>query len=286
MFGYITICKPELKVKDYYQYKGYYCGLCRTLKEKYGSVGQMTLTYDMTFLVLVLTSLYESETHMSTHRCKVHPVKKIPMLQNEMSEYAADLNILLTYYHFIDDWKDDKSIAGLTGTHLLNRQVRKISEKYKRQAGVIQKHLHQIQILEKEDCQNIDLISGCFGKLMGELFVYRQDRWEETLRRFGFFLGKFIYLSDAYEDLKEDQIKNRYNPLKELYKKDSYEEACYEILTMMMAECSQEFEKLPCLLDAEIIRNIIYSGVWTTYRKIQKERLEEKSKEKEENYDQ
>lgn len=286
MFGYIMICKPELKVKEYYQYKGYYCGLCRTLKEKYGAVGQMTLTYDMTFLVLVLTSLYESDTRMRTCRCKVHPVKKIPMLQNEMSEYAADLNILLTYYHFVDDWKDDKSIAGLTGTHLLNRQVQKISAKYKRQTRMIKKCLHQIQELEKEDCQNIDLISGCFGELMGELFVYRHDQWEETLRKFGFFLGKFIYLSDAYEDLPEDIAKGRYNPLKELYKQDHYEEACYEILTMMMAECSREFEKLPCLLDTEIIRNILYSGVWTNYRKIQKKRLEEKQEEKEEEYDQ
>lgn len=286
MFGYITICKPELKVKDYYQYKGYYCGLCRTLKEKYGSIGQMTLTYDMTFVVLVLTSLYESDTKMRACRCKVHPIKKIPMLQNEISGYAADLNILLTYYHFIDDWKDDKSVVGLSGTHLLHRKVAKIRGTYKRQARVIQRCLHQIQLLEQENCQNIDLISGCFGELMGELFVYRHDQWEETLRRFGFFLGKFIYLSDAYEDLQDDIAKGRYNPLRELYKNENYEQECFEILTMMMAECSQEFEKLPCLLDAEIIRNILYSGVWTKYRKMQKERLEINAKEKEEKNDQ
>ncbi len=49
MFGYVTICEPEIKMKDYRKYKAYYCGLCRTLKEKHGSLGQITLSYDMTF---------------------------------------------------------------------------------------------------------------------------------------------------------------------------------------------------------------------------------------------
>ena len=76
MFGYVTIQEAELKVKDFKKYKAYYCGLCQTLKKNYGSLGQITLTYDMTFAIVLLTSLYESETMMSKHRCKIHPVKK------------------------------------------------------------------------------------------------------------------------------------------------------------------------------------------------------------------
>ena len=55
MFGYVTVCEPELKVKDLKKYRAYYCGLCRTLKEDYGFMGQMTLTYDMTFAVILLS---------------------------------------------------------------------------------------------------------------------------------------------------------------------------------------------------------------------------------------
>ena len=67
MFGYVTICEPELKVKDLKKYRGYYCGLCRVLKEEYGFMGQMTLTYDMTFAIILLSSLYEDTADMEMH---------------------------------------------------------------------------------------------------------------------------------------------------------------------------------------------------------------------------
>ena len=71
MFGYVTANEPELKVKDYHKYKAYYCGLCQSLKRQYGSAGQLTLAYDMTFVIILLTSLYESETKAESHRCKM-----------------------------------------------------------------------------------------------------------------------------------------------------------------------------------------------------------------------
>ena len=48
---------------------------------------------------------------------------------------------------------------------------------------------------------------------MEELFVLKQDRWEPYLRKFGFFLGKFIYIMDAYDDLEKDLKNGSYNPL-------------------------------------------------------------------------
>ena len=41
---------------------------------------------------------------------------------------------------------------------------------------------------------------------------------------------------------------------------------------MMIAECSAQFELLPCLLDVDILRNILYDGVWTRYRKMQEQK--------------
>lgn len=274
MFGYVNICKPELKMKDFYKYKGYYCGLCRTLKDRYGYLGQMTLTYDMTFLILLLTSLYESKTVKEQHRCMVHPVKKQDMLRNEIAEYVADMNIALTYHHLQDDWLDEKSVAGLAGSKILKRDYKKIYKKYPRQCSVIEDCLKRLQACEAENESNIDTVSRCFGELMAELFVYQQDKWEESLRKIGFFLGKYIYIMDAYDDMEKDQKNNSYNPLKSIYGKETYEAECHTMLTMMIAESTGEFEKLPCVLDIDILRNILYDGIWTKYDNIQKEKKE------------
>lgn len=272
MFGYVNICKPELKMKDFYKYKAYYCGLCKTLKDRHGRFGQMTLTYDMTFLIILLTSLYESNTVREQHRCVVHPAKKHDMLCNEITEYVADINIALTYHHLLDNWEDEKSVPGLAGAKLLRNDYRKISAKYPRQCHVIEQCLSRLQTCEKNNEINIDIISRCFGEIMAELFVYQNDMWEESLRKIGFFLGKFIYILDAYDDIQKDINNNSFNPLISIYEKSSYETACKSMLTMMMAECTSEFEKLPCIIDIDILRNILYEGVWTKYDLIQKEK--------------
>ena len=132
MFGYVTIYEPELKMKDYRKYRGYYCGLCSVLKKKYGSIGQLTLTYDMTFAIILLTSLYECESTREDHRCKAHPVKKQVMLFNKFTEYAADMNIVLSYYHLKDDWEDEKKLSGLAGSAAFHRNAKKIIAKYPR----------------------------------------------------------------------------------------------------------------------------------------------------------
>ena len=109
---------------------------------------------------------------------------------------------------------------------------------------------------------------------MAELFVYREDQWENKLRRMGFFFGKFIYLMDAYEDIEEDLKKGNYNPFAQWYEKEDFEEKCAAVLKMMMAEASRTFELLPILKDAGILRNILYAGVWTRYGQVRQRRKE------------
>jgi len=265
MFGYVTIEKPELKIKEFNRYHAYYCGLCHTLKERHGFLGQMTLTYDMTFLVLLLTSLYEPETRHAQKHCVVHPVKKHDLFVNEISAYAADMNVALAYHHFMDDWNDEKKMKGLAGASLLKSKYPAIERRYPRQCKAIASSLKKLQQYETANEKSLDLVSGCFGTLMAELFVYKQDVWEETLRNVGFYLGKYIYLIDAYFDLEED-IKNKsYNPL--IFYKDraDYEDFCHEMLLLMISETANAFEKLPCVKDVQILRNILYGGVWTKY---------------------
>lgn len=265
MFGYVTAHKPELRMREFYKYKAYYCGLCKVLREKYGFLGQITLTYDMTFLIILLTSLYENETNQEEHRCIVHPAKKQKMLSNDITEYAADMNIILTYYKLLDDWKDEKSKVGYIGQRAYKKTFSKLNKQYPEKCNVIRDCLEQLQRCEQQGEENIDFVARCFGELMGELLVYKKDIWEETLREVGFYLGKFIYILDAYDDLEKDKEKNNYNALIALSKQDNFDEKCEEMLNYVLAECSHHFEKLPCVQDVEILRNILYAGVWDKF---------------------
>lgn len=282
MFGYVTIYKPELKIKEFYEFRAFYCGLCRQLKQDYGKLGQMTLTYDMTFLVVLLTSLYECETRQERHRCLIHPAKAHTMLLNEITEYGASMNIALTWHHLKDDWQDEKKLAGLTGAKLLERRYRQIERRYPRQCHVMLEKLKALSEMEKKTgLPDLDAVSGCFGELMAELFVWKKDEWEETLRQIGFFLGKFIYLMDAYEDLAEDSKNGSFNPFTERSRQPDFEEECRQMLILLMANCTESFERLPLQKDVGILRNILYQGVWSRYQKIQEERKEAEKKKTE-----
>ena len=272
MFGYVLANKPELKMREFYKYKAYYCGLCKVLRDKYGLKGQVTLTYDMTFLVILLTSLYESETQRMEERCIVHPLKKQKMLCNEITEYAADMNIILTYYKLLDDWHDERSKVSLAGLRVLHKTFLQLKEKYPEKCCIIKKCLGLLRQCEVKGEENMDVSSRYFGKLMSELFVYKNDVWEKTLRRMGFFLGKYIYILDAYDDLEDDIGKDAYNPLVSMYNREDFHEKCEEMLTFVLAECTSEFEKLPCIEDVEILKNILYAGVWDKFDKKRKER--------------
>ena len=88
VFGYVQIRKPELKIKDYSIYHGFYCGLCERLRDKYGLKGRITLTYDMTFMAVFLSSLYDAENIVAEKRCIMHPAKKQKIIYNQYTDYC------------------------------------------------------------------------------------------------------------------------------------------------------------------------------------------------------
>ena len=83
---------------------------------------------------------------------------------------------------------------------------------------------------------------------------------------------------DAYEDIESDIKKNTYNPFKDIFQKEEFEEMAGEVLLMMMAECSKSFERLPIVENTQILRNILYSGVWSKYDLVKQKRKEQKEK--------
>ena len=274
MFGYVVVNKPELKIKEFYEYRTYYCGLCKALKEKAGMRGQMSLSYDMTFLAMLLSLLYEPKQEEYESRCVVHPLSKQKVKKNDMISYVADMNLLLTWYKCKDDFVDERKLGKACYGTLLTGKVKEIQKNYPRQAEQIQKYMRELDLLEKANNSDIDKLAGCFGHLLEEIFVVKQDEWELYLRKIGFYIGKFVYVIDAYDDLAKDKKKGCFNPFMEREQETGFEEWIKQILTLIAAEFAREFEKLPIIEDVEILRNILYSGIWTRYEEVTKKRLE------------
>lgn len=273
MFGYIIINKGDMKFKEFDVYHSYYCGLCQALKKEYGRKGQISLTYDMTFLVMLLSSLYEPETEIREVKCIAHPLEKHLVRENCFSAYGADMNILFTYYKCRDDWEDERKVTRLAYGKTLEKAYRRICSRYGEKAGRIERLMCQLSEEEKRQNQDIDQMSGLFGAIMGEMLAVKKDEWQDELRTMGSYLGKFIYLLDAYEDIEEDLKEGRYNPLVGRFQNADFEEEMQTILTMIMAACCKEFEKLPVLENAEILRNILYSGIWYRYEVVHQRRM-------------
>ena len=274
MFGYVVMNKPEIRFRDFDLYRSFYCGLCRELREKYGISGQITLTYDMTFVVVLLSALYEPPTQKGTTRCVIHPVCRQPVRKNAATEYGADMNVLLTYYKCMDDWEDEKKFAALGYGKILQRKNNRLSRRYPEKAEKIRKLLEKLSQMEKAGETDIDKMSGCFGRIMEEIFAWKKDVWEGSLRRMGFYLGKFIYILDAYDDVEKDVKNGNYNPFAEKYIMKGFDEQVRQLLVMMMAQTCREFEKLPIIKYTDILRNILYSGVWCRFEAIARKRRE------------
>ncbi len=271
MFGYINVNGKELSEENKEIYQSYYCGLCHKLKEFCGAKGQALLNYDMTFLVVLLTGLYEPQTDSEEFTCVLHPVKKRKALVNEIETYAAAMNVLLAYYNLVDDWKDERNYTKKTIASMFRSSYEKVEQMYPRQTAAVEDYIVKLGEYEQQKEKNIDLVAGLTGEMLGEIFAWKEDEWYDELKTLGFYMGKFVYLMDAYEDRKKDEKKDSYNPLRYLQTGDEkeYETLCRLMMTSMISECAKSFERLPVLLHADILRNILYSGVWSKYEYIQ-----------------
>lgn len=265
MFGYVTANSEELKIKDYNFYRSCYCGLCRSLKKRHGLTAPLMLSYDMTFVVLLLSGLYEDPFHTGSTRCIAHPTKKHITRTNKWTDYAADMTVLLAYHNMMDDWQDEKDISHLAMAKTLESSYKKVALKYPKQAQAVKDYMAKTMESEKRGDTDLDLVSGFTGECLGALLTVEEDIWEKTLYKTGFYLGKFIYLMDAVDDLEKDKKKGVYNPLLKVAARKDYDAYIENTLLMMMAECSKNFELLPIVQYTDILRNILYSGVWSKY---------------------
>lgn len=265
MFGYIRANVADLTEEEKLRYRSWYCGLCRVLKERHGQLGRLALTYDMTFLVIFLSSLYEPEEQQGTMHCLTHPAKPHAYAFNEISQYAADMTVALTYHKCLDDWQDDGKHTAKAYAGAIKKAYQQVQRQWPRQVEAIEKGMQQLAEVEKRQDASPDAAANCFAHIMAEMFAMKEDYWQNALRSFGMALGKFVYLVDAACDYDKDRKSGSYNPVILMEKQP---EDMREYLKQTAGLSSQIFESLPLVQDEEILKNILYSGIWQSYNEM------------------
>lgn len=272
MFGYVQPLQSELKVKELEAYKGYYCGLCKTIKEKYTNTARFMLSYDCAVLMLLLSSMSEQVPSVSQERCAANPLKKKTVVRSAQGEYAAAINVMLGYGKVEDTYRDDKKFYARVLMGVYKRVNKKASGEYRELADEFALRMDNLHKLERSGSDNIDAVSGEFAQLLAAVFSlapfdFLGENAKKTMWHFGYNLGRWIYIADAVDDILKDEKNGSYNVLLqreysdiEEHRKQIIEEAQFN-LHYSLAQACKAYELLDIKRDKELMDNIMYLGL-------------------------
>lgn len=267
MFGYIMPLKDELLIREYNTFKAYYCGLCSEIgKKSYPS--KFALTYDLTFLAIVLSSLYIDMESAGKVFCPFKMKHVMRVNTNQFIDYASEMNILLFNRKLYDNYIDDGNFISLFFSKLTD--LKNKSDIVNEKITDIDFRLKELNKLEKNYCDNLDEVSHVFAEITSDIFSIYQDKNTKLLRHFGYHIGKWIYVLDAYDDLINDIKKSNYNPC--IYnfhyngeEPEKFKEKIKDNIEFVLFKCLTEITNALNLLEFKknkgIIENIVYLGM-------------------------
>lgn len=296
MFGYVRPYKPELLVKEYGQYKAIYCQLCRVLGDEYGVLARFALSYDCAFYAMLALSVTGSRVEEQKRRCVCNPLKACTYLPSPGEAYkkAAALCVLLTYHKLRDDCEDEGFFASLGSRLLLpvvSPKAGRAARQYPDMAGIVEKAMESQRQAEEEGA-GVDRCAEPTANLLGELFgelAGCDSKQRPALESFGYFLGRWVYLMDAADDLAEDMRSGSFNPFikrlglegkKELTQEErrAADEACNEALNATAARLVLAANLIELGQLGPIIENVAQKGLAEVQREILFLHIREKPK--------
>ena len=264
VFGFVKIYKDLLRVRDYNVFRGYYCGLCRELGRRYNQFTRLGLSYDMTFLAILISSLESNAPKFKKSRCIVHPLTKRAVCVNDRGiSYSADMSVLLTFLKLKDEINDEHKFTSYAAMPLYYRSFRKAAKKHPMQLGCIKDSLAELSALEKSGCRSADIAADCFGRLLEGVFDI--DGNNPALARLGFLTGRFIYIIDAAADIEDDVKKGCYNPFAADGRLpadiDALKKDVRAALLILLKDISDAYDLIDIKKNKELLDNIIYLGM-------------------------
>ncbi|HBM80083.1 MAG: DUF5685 family protein [Clostridiales bacterium] len=278
MFGYIFPDKGELKVKEYELFKAYYCGLCKCIGRECGQAARLALNYDSAFLGMFLSSFREEREDIKFQNCAVHPFLKKPVIgESKAIKYASNIDIILTYRKLTDDLRDGHPVRSSVPMALFYSAYKKSSKAVPVKAKIIKEKLDELSVIEKQRCDSIDKAAEPFARLTEEIFAYpplcEDKKREKSLHWFGYNIGKWIYIIDAYDDLEDDVKRKNYNPLLIQFCYNYNNEKIHDFkerikgnvkftLEHTLGQIGNAFDLMDIKKNKSIIENIIFGGMY------------------------
>lgn len=272
MFGYVTVCKNQLSPAGLDTFKSYYCGLCRETGKRCSQSSRLGLSYDITFLAIMLSSLEENAGVRKNRRCILHPSRVNQCVEEDKAlSYAADMGVILSYLKLLDDWRDDRSVKSLFAMLFFYGGVRRARKRYPKTYADIRGCLDSLSALENENCPYIDKTADCFAKILKILFT-PDFIGDETARRslswLGYNIGRWIYIIDAYSDLEKDMKRKSYNTFAASNKgktareiKETLRGQLEVSLTFALENAASAYNLLSIRSNGEVLDNIIYTAL-------------------------
>lgn len=276
MFGYVRPFKPELKINEFDTYKGIYCGLCKELGREYGQLFRLTLSYDFAFLAMLSLSVHESGVRFQRQTCIAHPFRKKPCLRccGDLS-FVAACAVAMLYYKWRDNLTDSFFLKRLfyyvIGFPAI-RAYRKSVRNYPVLKSIMEETIAKQQEVERiTDC-SVDRASEASSRALALIFEELSEdvTQKKVLHRFGFLLGRWIYLVDALDDFKEDQKRGSFNPFliwakTNVVSTEGMEAAVKQhaenLINVTHAEMGLAYELIERKRYQSILDNILYLGL-------------------------
>lgn len=276
MFGYVKPLAGQLLVCEYDSYRAVYCGLCKALGKAFGPFARLTLSYDFVAVALLHMAVVETEATYQSFRCGLNPFKKRSLcLCPDSLDFAAACAMAMLYYKLTDDLQDERGFKRI-GTWLLlplakrgKRKAEKTYPEFVRIAGEIMTRQNKI---EANPSVGIDMAADPSASALGQICALMSEEPAKSaaLYDFGYMLGRWVYLIDAADDLKEDIRRKRFNPFIHLMQKKPEERSAEitAILNLCVTETAGRFEKLELAKDRSILQNIVYLGLAAQQKRV------------------
>lgn len=267
MFGYVTVYKPELKIKDYDVYRGVYCTLCKQMQKEYGLFSRFLLSYDAVFYVLYRMGTVNSETKISKSHCSFSPCKKCLKIDSdeEIFKKAAGITVILSYFKLCDNISDSvffrRALCKAIKPYF-KRICRKAQKKYPDIFDATEKYMSS-QLAAEKNFLGVDSAADPTGSVLG--YIFSDGELNSDSFKIGYFLGRTVYLLDAFDDYEDDVKSNLFNPFKNT---DNIIEDASFAVNLSIGELAEYIKKVEFFRFRDIIYNIVFEGLDYRRRKI------------------